>query len=232
MAQYRQVYSTFWQDDFILSLTPEEKYFYLYLFTNSKTSMCGIYELPKKVIEFETGYNRETVDKLIKKFEEYNKVHYSLTTNEIVVHNLARYNVNRSPKVICGFKSSLEAVKDKNLIPYIYGMETILSVTETVTETVDTDKSVKPKKPIKHKYGEYKNVLLSDEDIEKLKQRFTDYQARIENLSQGIELKGYKYNNHYLVILKWAEKDKQNKIGGLNNGSNIEDHHLAGITRL
>jgi hypothetical protein len=65
--------------------------------------------------------------------------------------------------------------------------------------------------PIKHKYGEYKNVLLSDSDIEKLKAKFSDWQERIETLSKGIELKGYKYKNHYLAILEWAERDAPKK---------------------
>ncbi len=64
---------------------------------------------------------------------------------------------------------------------------------------------------VKHKYGEYQNVLLSDSDIEKLKVKFTDWQDKIETLSKGIELKGYKYKNHYLAILKWAEKDAPQK---------------------
>ena len=58
MAVYRQVQTSYWQDAFVLDLTPEEKFFYMYLMTNSKTTQCGIYELPKKVIEMETGYNR------------------------------------------------------------------------------------------------------------------------------------------------------------------------------
>jgi len=66
-------------------------------------------------------------------------------------------------------------------------------------------------RPEKHKYGEYKNVLLSDTDIEKLKAKFSDWQERIETLSKGIELKGYKYKNHYLAILKWAERDEQKR---------------------
>ena len=37
MATYRQVHITFWQDPFIEDLEPMEKYFYLYLMTNSKT---------------------------------------------------------------------------------------------------------------------------------------------------------------------------------------------------
>ncbi len=73
MAKYRQLYTEFWKDGFVVELEPEEKYFYLYLLTNVNTSQCGIYELPKKIIENETGYNRETVDNLIKKFEEYKK---------------------------------------------------------------------------------------------------------------------------------------------------------------
>ena len=77
MAVYRQVHTTFWQDDFVLNLTPEEKYFYLYLMTNSKTNQLGCYEIPKKVMVFETGYNLETVEKLLKRFEEYRKIKYA-----------------------------------------------------------------------------------------------------------------------------------------------------------
>ena len=44
MAVYRHIHIEYWQDGFVLDLTPEEKYFYIYLMTNSKTSQCGIYE--------------------------------------------------------------------------------------------------------------------------------------------------------------------------------------------
>lgn len=64
----------------------------------------------------------------------------------------------------------------------------------------------------KHKYGEFKNVLLSDEDLEKLKNKFpSDYMDRIKRLDEGIELRGYKYKNHYLAIIKWADKDQKDK---------------------
>ncbi len=58
MAKYRQLYTEFWSDSFVLELTPEEKYFYLYLISNCKTTQCGIYEISKRIIETETGYNR------------------------------------------------------------------------------------------------------------------------------------------------------------------------------
>lgn len=74
---------------------------------------------------------------------------------------------------------------------------------------LSSDKAEETKKT-KHKYGTYKNVFLSDEDIENLKEKFPyDYMQKIEKLSDGIELKGYKYKNHYLAILKWAEKETE-----------------------
>lgn len=99
MATYRNIHTSFWQDAFVLDLTPEEKYFYLYLMTNSKTTQCGVYELPKKVMELETGYNRETVDKLLERFVEYGKIEYCDKTREVLLKNWHKHNSSKSPKV-------------------------------------------------------------------------------------------------------------------------------------
>ena len=69
-----------------------------------------------------------------------------------------------------------------------------------------------PAKPSKHKYGEYQNVLLTDDEYAKLQEKFPhDYTERIETLSEGIARKGYKYKSHYLAILSWARNDKPKK---------------------
>ena len=69
-----------------------------------------------------------------------------------------------------------------------------------------------PTKPNKHKYGEFRNVLLTDDEVVKLQEKFPhDWTQRIENLSEGIARKGYKYKSHYLAILNWAKKDKPKK---------------------
>ena len=88
MAKYRQLYTEFWSDSFVLELTSEEKLFYLYLLTNNKTSQCGIYELSKKFIEMETSLTREAVEKLINRFCDYNKILYCDNTKEIMVLKL------------------------------------------------------------------------------------------------------------------------------------------------
>ena len=74
------------------------------------------------------------------------------------------------------------------------------------------------KKPTRHKYGIYKNVFLTDEDMEKLKSEFPDdWQNRIERLSEYIASSGKTYKNHLATIRVWAKKDKEREV--LKNGS-------------
>ena len=71
--------------------------------------------------------------------------------------------------------------------------------------------------PTRHKYGEYKNVLMSDQELEKLKSEFpSDWQKRIENVSEYCAASGKTYKNYLAVIRKWAKKDNANKNDGAN----------------
>ena len=116
MAVYRHIHIDYWQDGFVLDLTPEEKYFYIYLMTNSKTSQCGIYELPKRIIETETGYNRETVDKLLDRFVEYKKIKYCKETGEIFLINWLKHNRISSPKVRKCIYKELKKIKSIDMV--------------------------------------------------------------------------------------------------------------------
>lgn len=82
---------------------------------------------------------------------------------------------------------------------------------ESIGEDIicDSDESPPPKKEKKpkHKYGEYKNVLLTDEELDKLKTEYSDFEERIERLSGYIASKGDKYRSHYATIRNWARKD-------------------------
>ncbi len=76
--------------------------------------------------------------------------------------------------------------------------------------------------PPKKTYGEFSNVLLTDEQYQKLFEQFTEAgtKERIEHLSTGIASKGYKYKNHYATILSWERRN-----GGINGTSG--GHHKA-----
>ena len=77
-----------------------------------------------------------------------------------------------------------------------------------------------PPKTTRHKYGLYENVLLSDEDYQKLTVEFPhDYSDRIERLSEYIASTGKKYKNHLATIRNWARNDVAKKPA--SKGGNV-----------
>ncbi len=122
MAIYRQVHISFWQDEFVLNLTPEEKFFYLYLMTNSKTSQCGIYELSKKVMCFETGYNMETIEKLLGRFIHYGKILYDESNKELMLVNWIKYNGSASEKVHKRIADELREIKTEEFLTLFHDL--------------------------------------------------------------------------------------------------------------
>ncbi len=73
-----------------------------------------------------------------------------------------------------------------------------------------SDISPAPAKPQKHKYGEYKNVLLTDDELQKLRDELPDADGMIERLSAYIASTGKSYKSHYATIRNWAARDKLN----------------------
>ena len=65
----------------------------------------------------------------------------------------------------------------------------------------------KESKQAKHKHGRYENVLLTDEELETLKGEFSDWEQRIERLSEYIASTGKSYKSHLATIRAWARKD-------------------------
>ena len=77
----------------------------------------------------------------------------------------------------------------------------------------DKDKDVNKDKKKKHKYGEYKNVLLTDIELQKIKDKFPNWEELIKKIDEGIEMKGYKYKSHYLAIVNvWSKNDKGDTV--------------------
>lgn len=85
-------------------------------------------------------------------------------------------------------------------------------------------------KPLRHKYGQYQNVLLSDEDMEKLKSEFPeDWEQRIERLSEYIASKGAKYKNHLATIRAWARKEEKPNAERVRRNERTDATYERGI---
>jgi len=67
---------------------------------------------------------------------------------------------------------------------------------------------IKKKKPCKHRHGEYKHVLLTNDEYTNLLKKWgkKKLQFMIKRLDEGIEMKGYSYKNHNLAIQNWEKR--------------------------
>lgn len=283
MAKYRAIQMSFWTDPKVVDdFTPEDKYFYLYLMTNPHTNLCGCYELSMKLATDETGYTRDTIEKLLDRMEKvHDVIRYSRLTKEVLILNWGKHNWTKSKDFVNYLEKEIADVKTPEFADYLRrcmdggttvvprwgdGGGTTVSVlsfkpntnnhldlnnkdlntedlkdTRLGEETKDLNgilvtNNTKKAKPEKHQYGEYKHVLLTDEERDRL---FNDYGEvetleAIKFLDECIEMKGYKYKNHNLALRKWVfravneEKNRSNRSGG-NKRDNQLDIALAYI---
>lgn len=122
MTTFRKVYTHFWTDPKVVEeMTPEDRYLYLYLLTNDKTTQIGIYQIMMKQMAFDTGYSLETISSIFERLQnQHQVVKYNRKTRELAIKNWGKYNLARGGKPMedC-VKSELAEVKDRSLIQYV-----------------------------------------------------------------------------------------------------------------
>lgn len=124
MAVYRNLHLSFWTDNKVVDeFTPEDKYFYLYLLTNPQTNICGCYEVSYSQITNQTGYSKDTVNRLLNRFDTVHSViRFNKETKEILVLHWYKYNWIKSEKVLTGVESVAKHIKCDEFREYVFGV--------------------------------------------------------------------------------------------------------------
>ncbi|MEN6510672.1 MAG: hypothetical protein ABFD00_02435, partial [Chloroherpetonaceae bacterium] len=160
MAEFRQIYTRIWKDNWFSSLENEEKLFFIYLFSNEMAEVGGIYELQIKYMALETGIPEEKISIYLEKFEKDKKVFYR--DGWVWVKNLRRYSETGSEKIKTRIFNLLDGVPDCELkkmycdyykIPYQYHIDTVstpekyrintVSIPTLQYNTINTDTLIK-----------------------------------------------------------------------------------------
>ena len=140
--------------------------------------------------------------------------HCNITLQDTETGSLNADEVIRKWDEICmtgKCQSNVSQVTDKCHTQVRLGKDRLSqdSVGEDIEDVPDINVGHKSPKVVRHKYGAYKNVLLSDEDFLKLQEEFPrDYPDRIERLSEYMASTGKSYKNHLATIRNWAKRDK------------------------
>lgn len=125
MSKLRSVSTGFWSDPLIEDLTPNEKLLFLYLITNEKTNMLGIYESSIKKISFETGIVQNDIETILKRLEGLNRI--KRLGNWILLVNYMKHQ-NYNPNM----KKSAISIFDN--LPNDLGFSKLQTNNETVDE--------------------------------------------------------------------------------------------------
>ena len=221
MAVYRNVHLSFWTDNKVEDdFTPEDKYFYLYLMTNPQTNLCGCYEVSFSQMTRQTGYNKETIMRLIDRFENvYKVIRYNESTKEILLLNWHKYNWSKSEKTLKGVESVANHIKCDAFKKYVFGVVNgirtdtpyiphtyPIQASDTVTDINNID--------ITNNYiNSNSNINITND-----KSYSFDNHSNIENLEYVNNEKGL--NIHplvYEVIYDWMEYKDQKKPKSVNH---------------
>lgn len=140
MEVFTKVERGYWQDEFILELTPEQKFFYLYLMTNNKMNTLGAYVFPLTMSTVELGYNKETVLKLLDHFAQVGKIIWDETTKEVFLLNWPKRNWNRKTATLRALKKDFDALKSPMLREKISAMLSAFIDGEEVIDDTEEQK--------------------------------------------------------------------------------------------
>lgn len=124
MAGYRQIHTQMWKDEWFIELEPDEKFLFIYMFSNELSSISGLYKIPVRVIHNETGIAIGRIEKIISKFVSDGKIEYGDGT--LWVRNMWRYHKNASARTQIKVWDDINSIPDcavkHNCIQYLYGI--------------------------------------------------------------------------------------------------------------
>ena len=182
MSKLRSLNTAFWSDTWVEDLEPLKKLLFIYLVTNDKTNMLGIYESSIRKISFETGIDGNLVKSFLSDFEKDGKVRYK--ENRIILINYMKhqnYNTNMKKSAIDVYNNLPECLRVNNLnisksnpsegferLSNAYGMvrkvEVEYEVEEEIEEEIEKECEVEEENTL-HNIDILKNYYLSKDRI-------------------------------------------------------------------
>ena len=195
-----QLSTSFWTDDKVRKdFTPEDRLFYVYLLTSPKSSITGCYPVSLSRIEADTGFSRETIMKLLGRFETVHEViRYDKDTNEVLILNWGRYNWTDSEKLKEGIRAAAAEIENVEFRAYVLDQLGAEAPAPAATEPKAKD-SAKADQASK----------VADEIIEFMNKLSGKRFRKIESNRKGIRARlaeGYTEMDAYTVVKrKWAE---------------------------
>lgn len=145
MAIYRNVSMTFWTDSKVADdFSADDRYIYLYLFTNPHSNLCGCYEISYRQMAYETGLDANKLKTVIRRLQDrHDVIRYNEDTKEVLLLNWHKYNWTSSEKFRRPLKAEIDNIKADRFRKYLtdlfdgnepQSVDTVSDLEDTVSE--------------------------------------------------------------------------------------------------
>ena len=196
MAKQRYINTRFWSDGWIQNIDPIEKLLFLYLLTNERTNIAGVYELPLKIMAVETGIDIKVLSKIFQKFKKDKKIEFY--NGWIIIINFIKHQAI-NPKIEKGIAYFIQ-----NEIPD-YIMERVLKINPEIEYYEEVYLPESRKKNVR-------NILKEIDKCEDCSKEFNIEELEVHHKTPLF--KGGNNNRDNLKILcKKCHQNEHQKIG-------------------
>lgn len=216
MAKQRLINTKFWSDGFVVDqLNPLDRYLFLYLMTNEKTNVSGIYQIPLTVISRETGIDRETLPVMFRTLAP--KVYYF--QEWVILKNFVKNQNFESPKIKIGISNELSDIPKEVLeyaisIGYTYGIDTYahLNLNSNLNSNTKEGLEVSLPSPVRKTKTHFLNERRKEKGLPPAVPRRSMKQVETTKALLDIDyFKSKGYEMHGMQFFK-VESDDRNKV--------------------
>ena len=143
------------------------------------------------------GITRQQLRTALSKLEKSGEISKK-TTNKFTLITIENYNKYQDVTLISNQRVTNEQPTDNQRV--------------TTLKNVKKLKKVKNNIYIRPHAGEFENVKLTKEELDKLQVSYSDcYEEYIEKLSSYLAQTGKRYKSHYATLLNWIRRDGKEK---------------------
>jgi uncharacterized phage protein (TIGR02220 family) len=117
--KYRNFAVATWSDDIVLSMSPEQKLIFIYLYTSPYTSSCGIFKISLRTAGFQLGYTNSPFESALKglcaAFPDF--VAYDEQTGEVALLQYPKQLlISATGKALAISQKEVESVESETLL--------------------------------------------------------------------------------------------------------------------
>lgn len=238
MSKLRSLETSFWSDPFIEELSSEEKLLFIYLITNDKTNMLGIYEVSLKKMSFDTGIEKQIIINTLERFGTLGKVRY--IDNFVILVNFLKhqkFNPNMMKSAIDVYNSLPNNLKSNKIsvskVNPSKGFQTLLNHYGMVPK-VEVEDEVEREDKYKCENAYTFLKINSPEELQTFemqnKKSIPDYKLFTEYFNNKVNIEELKYKPGILMARLKNLKNSwnQNTQKQTQNGYNPSDHIPSG----